>query len=360
MTEFLVFIDILNDQRVSGWCLNGADAGTPARLMFYGDHHKIGEIVAGNFREDLKALNFHPTGHCGFDFSIPDTNILEDSACLYVYARGSDEPVWQCRTDEIPRIITGKLPTVFFMHIPKTAGTSFNTFACSRFSANSTATHIENMDEDNYPALQREKSYLAGHLPLRLIKQRFDVSRFDLLTMLREPYRQLHSHVDWIKNIGADPESDFFLSHHRFFRALALKLNEPGFSIVDELESLARHQPKDLVSLFDNNQTRYFLDNIPQKVTASDFYAAKRNLDYFKLTGVTEQYAEFAASFCNSYASNYVEQKHRFNQSEREQLFDCRDNYVRSKLLPLVEFDLMLYEHVVENRLWEVSRPGRS
>ena len=353
MAVFQVFIDVLNDHRISGWCFDLHDPGTPARLTFYADGQKLGDVAADTHREDLKALNLHPTGRCGFEFSIPDSTVVGSCASLYIYARGSGGPIWECRADEVPRMISGKLPAVFFMHIPKTAGTSFNTFISSLFHKDAVATHIENMETDRYLSLQKEKSYLAGHRPLRDIKRWFDISRFDLLTLLREPYRQLHSHVRWIKNIGADPEGGFFLSHHRFFRELALRLNEPDFSIPDGLEALSLDQPGDLVSLFDNNQTRHFLDGNPKKVSRSDFQAAKQNLDCFKLVGATEQYTQFVSSFCNSYGLNYIDQRQRFNQSNGEMLFDYHDENVKLKLFPLVEFDLLLYEHVVKNRLWD-------
>lgn len=237
------------------------------------------------------------------------------------------------------------------MHIPKTAGTSFNAFASSRYPENAVVTHIESIDPERFPVLQAEKSYLAGHLPLGEIWRWFDVASLELLTMLREPYGQLHSHLNWVKNIGAEPKSEFFRSHHRHFRALALKLNEPDFSIVDDLVSVTGDPQKVLMSLFDNNQTRYLLENAPKKVTLADFHRAKTNLDNFKLVGVTEQFDSFARAFCRLYGSNYPGEQQRFNQSEGEKLFDHQDESVRSRLLPLVQFDLMLYDHVVTNRL---------
>ena len=347
MTDPFVFLDIVNKNRVSGWCLNGDDINIPVRLLFYADDEKIGETRADRPRPDLKDLNFHPTGHCGFDFSIPPAIDISKYDCFYIRAPGARNHLQKMSIEELPDVLTeDEANRVLFMHIPKTGGTSFNTFVRNHFPEGSTVIHMEDIDPDDQRALAQQKIYLAGHLPLRLIKERFDLSRFDLITMLRDPYRQLHSHVSWVKNIGADPGSDYFQKHHELFQDLALRLNRTDFSIVDDLPSLTRDLPANLCSLFDNNQTRHFLETEPAAVTEAHLFAAIDNLDCFKLVGTTEKYDEFTAAFCSLYDIGSPARGERFNESRSQRLFDCDDPSARSRLLPLVQYDLRLYEFV--------------
>ncbi len=344
--SFSWFIDVINTNRVSGWCFNNEAPHTPCDMSFFVDDHKIGSTIADAYREDLKNLKFHPTGICGFEYIIPAQNNVLDYTNFRIHANAAAEPLKEISTTQIPDVLRGELPKVFFMHIPKTAGTSFNTLANTIYPQDEAVVHLESIDPKTYPALQTEKHYLAGHLPLRKIKAHFDLSRFDLYTIVREPYAHLHSHLKWVRRIGQNPNADFFASHSAETQQLSLLLNKLDFSKHQNVQALLDGICGDLITLFDNHQTRYFLDYKRKKVTTPDRQIAQAELQRFKSIGLTEQYQQFVARFCHTYGVSFAGQAEKLNQSESPPLFDYRDSLTQSILYPLVEHDLVLYQRL--------------
>lgn len=358
--SFSWFIDVVNNSRVTGWCFNDDTPLIPSRLSFFADRERIGCVEANIQRPDLKALKFHPNGYCGFEFTIPAHVDVYRHERLRICADDAQDPLKELPTASIPAVLREPLPKVFFMHIPKTAGTSFNTFAETLFPQNSAAVHLEAMDEAAYPALQAEKHYLAGHLPLRRIKAHFDLSLFDLYTIIREPYSHLHSHLKWVKRIGKDPGSDFFKSHSAETQRLALLLNDLDFTREKNVRALAEGICGDLTTLFDNHQTRYFLDYKRKKVAAPDVEIARAELGRFICIGMTENYERFLSFFRTAYGIARPVLQERLNRSESEPLFDFRNGTVRSILHPLVAHDLRLYQLVLEREPLSVNKNMRS
>lgn len=342
------FIDVINSDRVAGWCFDGDCIETAVTLEFYADGRRLGDTVAGQHRPDLKAVGFHPTGYCGFEYCFPDGVDLERFSTLTIRVAGRDNPVKEFATESIQRVIRGDGARVFFMHIPKTAGTSFNTFAESVFPAGSAAIHIESLGREQYPMIAATRSYVAGHLPLREIKAGFDLNRFELVTILREPWSHLHSHLNWVKNIGVDPASDFFLAHSEETRELALLLNRLDFSNAKNLDLLVDGICGDLTSLFDNHQTRYFLDYRRIRVSEADVDMARRALSLFSQIGCTERYTDFIDQFCRRHGIDQVQSTPSFNVARAGRIFDHTDPEVRSTLLPFVKYDLQLYAEVCD------------
>ncbi len=343
-------IDILNSRHISGWCFDLMRKKKPVKLRFYGDNQKLGEIVANDYREDLQSYRLHPNGLCGFEFHYPKDINVRNYNHITLYINNSKKPLYRVETDQIPIVIEDGLPNVFFMHIPKTAGTSFNTFSRSYFPQDKTIIHIESEDKETYPILEKEKNYLSGHLSIQKIKESFDVSRFDLHTIIREPYSHLHSHLRWVKRLGADRKSGFFKKHHNTIQDISIKLNETDLTIGNNLRALIGNLKGIELDFFDNLQTRYFLDYRPEKVEISDFVDAKKNISLFKSIGLTEKYPQFIQNFCNIYQMENIKKPSTpLNKSSYRRLFDYDDLKVRSILAPLVEADLLLYSDIVKS-----------
>ena len=338
------FVDVINSDRITGWCFNNEDPQTAVTMVFYADERRLGETLAERPRPDLKAVGFHPTGNCGFEFTLPDDVDLSAYANLTIRVDGATGPVKTYNTRSIQRVFRTGSKRIFFMHVPKTAGTSFNTFAETVFPEGSTAIHIESLDPAQYPGLAESRSYLAGHLPLRDIKTGFDLTHFDLITILREPWSHLHSHLNWVKNIGADPQSDFFRAHSTETRELALLLNRLDFNRPENLDLLVDGICGDLTSLFDNHQTRYFLDYRRTRVSQEDVAMASDELRHFKLVGKTEQYREFIERFCDAYGIDLGESTQQLNVARGQKIFDYSQPEVRDRLMPFVKYDLQLYD----------------
>jgi hypothetical protein len=336
-------IDLVNNQQIRGWVFHTLRKTKPVTLQFYLDHDYIGEVLSSEFREDLKAQMIHPDGRCGFQFLFPPDTDFGSYTNLHIFCGGS-KPLCTLSTETIPDIFMGDLPRIFFMHIPKTAGTSFNAFAQQRYPAKTTAVHIEAIPTSCWSALADTKSYLAGHVRLETIRNHFDLNTFDLYTILRQPHRHLHSHFNWIRGIASDPQSSFFQKHPDCIQALGTQLVRPKTTIKITLAHLISGLNGFELDFFDNVQTRYFLDYRPERVTEVDLERALNNFKLFTAIGLTEEYDGFTRQFCTTYKLPLLKQEMPLNKSKHKRLYDINDPEMQTILHPLVEYDLHLYE----------------
>ncbi len=364
-------IDIFSASHISGWCFHRFKKNEPLTLVFTVGETFLGECTANALREDIREQALHPDGKCGFSFIFPKqqkTGQIHIDNTIVVSIKGSGAEL--CRLDvTLADTVTGR-PThpfsrikqrlsgaqmsrdkVLFMHIPKTAGTTFNTFANSVYPPDRALTHVEFYDAQEYAQIAKDYQFVSGHLNVGQIRRHFPPDRFRLYTLVREPYAHLHSHFNWLRGIGADKDSPFYQSHHHAFRSIADKLSEKSIlnyddlqTIVDQIDGLSRH-------LFENSQTRYFLDAHCDRVGTAELAVAKQNTALFDLIGITEQYAEFRAAFCRAQHFKFARKDHAFNTSRMHTLFDHQDPTVREITYPLVDKDLVIYQFLAKQWL---------
>ncbi|MFW2368688.1 MAG: hypothetical protein ACN4GW_19905 [Desulforhopalus sp.] len=178
MTIFYKFsIDVFSQGVVSGWCFHRLHKQKEVTLVFSAGSQKLGECVANLLREDLLSQHLHPDGRCGFSFLIPDffhTMVGED---LTVSIKGSGAELYVLKRNLIGRVVQKKpglagqavqwlrrkkqsRKKVFFMHIPKTAGTSFNSLAGILYGSGELLTHIESYNRDDFPEIAAKFNFV--------------------------------------------------------------------------------------------------------------------------------------------------------------------------------------------------------
>lgn len=347
-------VDTINNQIITGWCYSRIQPRKPITLSLYAGNKLIGKVISNEFRQDLLEHSFHPTGKCGFTFSFPKNFQLEKDCSLKICTRSLFSSVLvRYRYDEVPQVSEDKLPPLVFMHIPKTAGTSFNAYARQFFPAGKSITHIEEIPEDQADFIRTHK-YIAGHLPLGTLTRLCPPEHCTYYTLLRDPVKHLHSHLNWVKGVGADPTSVFYKRHSRVIQDLATRLNRElnrkTGNIQDTLHAFVQHLNGFERDFFDNIQTRYFLDYRPERVTSEDIRAAKKNCSVFRRIGTTETYKQFTEQFCCENGLNYVEQKRPLNRSKQKSLYDPASPDIKEILFPLVKYDMELYDYICSSR----------
>ena len=336
-------IDLVNRERVSGWIYGRFYKKRPIPLTFYLDQTEVGKTIADQYRQDMKEQLLHPDGRCGFNFTFPEDLDFDNYSKLIICRDGS-RPLCSIGVESIPDIFTTTLPRVFFIHIPKTAGTSFNSFVRQRYPDGSTATHIESLPPSDYDSLRKEKYYLAGHFRIETFKEYFDPNQFQLYTIIRQPHRHLHSNFNWLRGGAERPDGDSFRSHPDYIQDLGINLGKSDANIRKIMTQLVSN-PTDFESeLFDNRQTRHFLSHKPQKVTEADLKEAIENLKLFTDIGLTEDYEGFLKRFCKRHGLTYIKQKVPLNRSKYQKLYDIEDPEMQQILDPLIKYDLRLYE----------------
>ncbi len=344
---FKLAVDIVNDHYISGWCFHRLRKKTPVEVFFYGDDKKIGGCIADRPRIDLLETALHPNGNCGFYFKMPANFKSAGFKTLSLGTGKTNTILKRYDISQIHSVVETSLPKIIFMHIPKTAGSSFNIFARSIFREDQVKIHVEPHALHDLVELQKSCAFLSGHLTAGEIKKSITGSSgIELYAIIRDPYRQLHSHMNWIKGIGINQQHNFFAKHHRDFQNLSLAMNDIDFKkpkelqkFVDTINGLGAH-------LFDNCQTRYFLDHKPAKINDANFTEAKDNINLFRDIGLTEQYDAFLEIFCQRYSIKMVKQEGKINKSTQTPLFDVNDAATREILAPLVATDRLLYDYV--------------
>lgn len=356
-------IDVFSPSVISGWCYHRLLKVREVTLVFSSGSRVLGECVANLFREDLLAQHLHPNGRCGFSFAIPETLHSAQSEDITISIKESGTRLIVVKRTLMGRVVPRQTPLaaqavrwlrrqmnrrqkVFFMHIPKTAGTSFNSLAGTLYRSGDILTHIESYSRDDFPEIAAKYTFISGHLRIGEVKTFFPSDHFQLYALIREPYAHLHSHFNWLRSIGADKNSAFYKTHHHLFKDIADQFGTRSSLCLDDLQTIVDNLTGVLREIVDNSQTRHFLDNSPEEISASDCSEAIKNLNLFKRVGLTERYSHFENSFCLDNGFHCKPNSTPLNRSKFSQLYDHKNPATREILLPLVHTDLQLYNYV--------------
>lgn len=339
-------IDVFNSRYIAGWFLQYFRKDRPIHLNFVSGENTIGEMIASRYRKDVQLKKVHPTGFCGFDFNFPTGLDITAHKTLDIHIDSKKKPFIKLSTAHLDPAQTQPLPKVLFMHIPKTAGTSFNSFMRMHVPFDAAAHHIENYSRNKFPALTKGKTYLAGHLRVEVLKKYFNLTDYDCYSIVRDPYNHLHSHLNWLKGIAVFKGSTFFQRHGKEVQQLAMKIVELDFTDFRQVKQFVFGLQGFELDYFDNCQTRYFLDYRPEKVSLGDFQNTLTNIDIFKHIGLTEKYDRLKTFISSSYDLPEVSIPVSFNKSMHPPLYDRNSDDMKEILYPLVHSDMLLYNMV--------------
>ena len=303
-------------------------------------------MVANTYRKDVQLHRVHPTGFCGFDFNIPAAVDVTKARHLDIYIDSQTRPFKRLSCVDLQPRRTQELSPILFMHIPKTAGTSFNSFMRMHVPCDRAIHHIENYDKRKYSKLAKNKIYVAGHLRVEVLKQCFEMDQFDCYSIVRNPYSHLHSHLNWLKGIALLKGSAFFERHSKEVKKLAIKVAELDFSRLKQVQQFVIGLRGYELDFFDNCQTRYFLDYRPEKVSYSDFKNTLDNIELFKYIGVTEKYDQFKAVISSSYDLPEVPVPSSVNKAMHPPLYEWDSDAMKEIFYSLVHADTHLYNTV--------------
>jgi hypothetical protein len=341
-------VDRLNGRFISGWCYHRLFKSRPVSIAIAADETVVGYCTNSGYRPDLVEKKLHSSGLCGFDFDFPADFDPGDHQRLLLFVDNHASPLVSidCRTIEIrrPRLSN----PVCFMHIPKTAGSSFNAFARTCFSADHFITHIERLDIDRRRQAARRAGYLSGHLPLYELTELIEPFGYSCFAIIREPYSHFHSHLNYVCGVAPASliEHHYGYQHNETVKALSSRLNLIDFTDLDQVSSFVHGLRDYQLDFFDNMQTRYFLDYRPDRVGQEDFEQACANILRFTSVGLTESYDRFKNEFCRFIGVETDKQTLRSNRAKEYRLFDPAVQPIREALRPLVHYDLKLYEFV--------------
>lgn len=247
----------------------------------------------------------------------------------------ADEPVWDTSEFVPPREIAPD-DAIFFLHIPKTGGTSLRAIIERNFSLGDVIqSSFWRFALGQPKALFDTREFISGrvvcgHVPLS--STRHFARPVHVVTFLREPIDLICSHFYYLQKIGIIPATttiDSIIGSHmeKFFfntmtRWVAGKF-EPDFSV----DCITEMQPEMRDPLL-----------LQQALT---------NLDKIRFVGIVEKFQTSVAKMCATFSWPVPETMPKLNTGRSHSDIT---NQTRQMLLPLVEFDMQLYRAAL-NRL---------
>jgi hypothetical protein len=128
-------------------------------------------------------------------------------------------------------LVHHKQPRLLFMHIPKAAGSTVNRFLASHYPDSHHAVHIEsNPDWQSDLDRIRTLNFISGHVPLPVLARNLNLNEYFKVTVVREPFAQLVSHLAWVRRLSDPGEEQRLSRHPRYIQEFARKLKMTDLS----------------------------------------------------------------------------------------------------------------------------------
>jgi hypothetical protein len=243
----------------------------------------------------------------------------------------------------------GERPPLFFMHIPKTSGSSINSILKVIYGEDNFVEHIEALNRRaNRKRLNITKQVdcVTGHVYLGSWLRFAGADQYALATILRDPWKRLVSHINWMDrfNQGVDRKALRRLDPlaRRAIRILAGTDFEDRRSIIRMRNRISR---QDRWSHFDNLQTRMFSNNsIHDVLTQQSLKRAFDVMGQFVAIGICDNQAAFSARISDFAKANVAVQRVHANAAPTSPRLSTTNDIAQVALEPWIQFDTELYE----------------
>lgn len=203
-SKILGFLDSVTETTINGW-VKYEDNETPCEIDLVLDNTVVDTQIANRYRPDLQAKKIHETGNCGFRFHIsPD--LIKQVNSIRVVAKHTRKDIRNSPFKLIQSFSSvndnDAEPLIFFVHIPKTAGTSFRMMLSKLYEDKEMYPNKKILKERNgqYPMLHNieptdlnEKKIFYGHYPFILGNLIERPKKY--ITFLREPISRTISNI---------------------------------------------------------------------------------------------------------------------------------------------------------------------
>ena len=342
-------VDFSSSSAVRGWCFEEMlDEAITASLFVNGELYN--SQVANRSRAFLKVKKIHATGKCGYFFELDDSFVNDSEVEMKVFFGEKNFNTIENFNYLNSQITKNK---IFFLHIPKAGGTSLNEMLALNFQESKTKFHIEIDRVHKYENINvKDLRFLSGHVRLHEIIKWITLNDFLRITILRDPFNQLISHINWLKYISDDPKGSFFLNHPEPIQEISLKIREINFSNTSEIENFIKRLSSLGNQLFNNCQTRYLLNATPPNlIQKTHSQMAIKSLRFFDIIGTVENYDSFLNNVSRRMGWEKKIELRKSNALDNKYGIEKKSQRLKEILAPLISADQILYDHVVENYL---------
>lgn len=333
------YLDGIKESSIEGWGFN-LDNDKAIILDIYINGEYKGSTEANKFRKGLKSKGIHQTGRCGFKFDLVDNIDINDVTKIEVKTK-----IGRQHLKNSPMNIKTSRLKIFYMHIPKTAGSSLNADISTNFPNINKRSHIEGVLGTKEEGNLKNKNFLSGHLSFPKIIEKFPVNNWDFITLIRNPIDQLESHINWVIKVTEDLDSNFSKGHGNLIVNISYALRDMNLETqAGKLEFVRTVSTNDhFRNLFENCQTKYFVGPKDRFIDSNDLYNAIKIIQSsFLLTGISDDYNGFLKALTEHFGFNYLSPSERKNINKKKKRFFITEED-KQIIYDLIKFDNLLY-----------------
>jgi hypothetical protein len=317
--------------------------------------HKIEEVTLTSENEDLATAkldifrplvskhfdDFHNSGSAGFKLVTP-TLPKGKFFLRIVLKNGKIIPIAEFELTKCDH------PKLLFMHIAKAAGSTVNSFFASHYRNEQYAVHIESNEKwRSSPDDLNKLHFLSGHIHLHALAKKLNLDDYYKVTVVREPFEQLRSHLSWIRKLSDPGEDQRFRQHPTYIQNFSAKLAKVDLSNPKALKEVMESLEDVEMQLVDNCQVRYFTQ-IPAGEAVNDAHPreAINASKVFDEIGTTDRTSAFLKEVASKMEWPEPDNFTRENITQNFYGLDTSKAEIRAVLEPYVRHDLLLYDHV--------------
>jgi hypothetical protein len=209
-----------------------------------------------------------------------------------------------------PRTIINHLPEIYFLHIPKTAGTSFRLWLHRLFDVDDLLPidHLNELEELELKSLKR-KRFASGHFGWRLMElSKTARASFDPVTILREPVDHVLSGLRYTTDIAEDDIAKLGegADRHREMGELILASFHDASLSPEEATAKLGAEAAEIEGQFSNITLRFIALSGTEDTSAPptgerELALAQARLDAMRFFGLVEDWGGTAILFADAY-----------------------------------------------------------
>ncbi|MEM8987272.1 MAG: hypothetical protein AAGC95_11165 [Pseudomonadota bacterium] len=243
------------------------------------------------------------------------------------------------------------MPQVFFMHIPKTAGSSVHAALSAHFPQERVPNSFMLAWRD--PERFKKYDFLGGHVARNNFTYVQLVSgleeNYRTISFVRRPQDQLASHLAWVRHLSDPENEDSFEQTFPAARNLSRNLQKVDFSDPADLKRFFETMGDMARSLFDNCMARYFETLwADQKMTKEHAEKAVEAMAFFECIGVVERYEDSMNLINHIMGWPKPEKLDHRNALPQRYGLDISDERILEVFEPYIKYDKLIYAAAVK------------
>jgi hypothetical protein len=328
------YLDGVRDGELFGWAIDPERPAEPAKVTAYINNRPMAEALAVYYRPDV-AEQFQGSGSHGFFFDLSHACEVETDAVVDVRLPNGRIVDGAPVVAHLPRGERSSRPTLLFMHIPKTAGTTLRKTLVKNYKRSEVAYLYP--DPPGFPLRDLRDLPLSQRAQFRLVVGHFQYG--------------IHNEIPndcWYFTIIRDPVARVW-SHYQFL----VDVKDPVIVPNGKVKSLEQVLEGRVTANTDNLMVRCFAGVSERKfppgsIDSEVYELAKNNLEnVFVYVGQQERLAEAYSNLQAKLGWNGnfdLETINRGSYASGEQMDDAKAELIRQ----FNAWDVKLYENAVK------------